>query len=217
MIVGVNVEGQSLRWYDRPPKIADMSIRFVKFKFNLSPDWDGYEVTAQFTQKETYSMLLDDDYCDLPPELTDGPCLVSVFGYKSGQEARATVIPLVFSIEKSGFVSDGKTPIPPTPDLYAQYLDRVDKAVANSAPKIKSGTWWVWNASKGEYVDTKVPVSTAEGGGGIYFETDKTLILEDGILGVNTTDQMEQDNTLPITSAGVYTTVGNIEALLKTI
>lgn len=52
---------------------------------------------------------------------------------------------------------------------------------------------------------------------GVNFETDNTLTLKDGILSVNTTDQMEQDNTLPITSAGVYATVGNIEALLKTI
>lgn len=52
---------------------------------------------------------------------------------------------------------------------------------------------------------------------GVQFETDATLTLKDGILSVNTTDQMEQDNTLPITSAGVYATVGNIEALLKTI
>lgn len=48
-------------------------------------------------------------------------------------------------------------------------------------------------------------------------KTDNTLILKDGVLSVNTTDQMEQDNTLPITSAGVYATVGNIEVLLKTI
>ena len=48
-------------------------------------------------------------------------------------------------------------------------------------------------------------------------ETDATLTLKDGVLSVNTTNEMERDNTLPITSAGVYTTVGNIEALLKTI
>lgn len=53
--------------------------------------------------------------------------------------------------------------------------------------------------------------------GGVEFKTDETLKLENGILSVNTTDKMEQDNTLPITSAGVYATVGNIEALLKTI
>lgn len=52
---------------------------------------------------------------------------------------------------------------------------------------------------------------------GVQFKTDNTLILKDGVLSVNTTDQMEQDNTLPMTSAGVYAAVGNIEALLKTI
>jgi hypothetical protein len=54
-------------------------------------------------------------------------------------------------------------------------------------------------------------------GGNVDFQVDETLILKDGILSVNTTNDMEKDNTLPITSAGVYTTVGNIEALLKTI
>lgn len=49
------------------------------------------------------------------------------------------------------------------------------------------------------------------------FDTDASLTLQGGILSVNTTDQMEQDNTLPITSAGVYAVVGNIEALLNTI
>ena len=60
-------------------------------------------------------------------------------------------------------------------------------------------------------------VNVASVGGGVDFKTDSTLKLENGVLSVNTTDQMEQDNTLPITSAGVYATVGNIEALLKTI
>lgn len=55
------------------------------------------------------------------------------------------------------------------------------------------------------------------GGGGVAFETDETLILENGILSVNTTNDMEQDNTRPITSAGVFAAVGNIEILLKTI
>jgi hypothetical protein len=48
-------------------------------------------------------------------------------------------------------------------------------------------------------------------------KTDKTLIFREGILCVNTTEQMEQDNTLPMSAAGVYATVGNIAQLLKTI
>lgn len=57
-----------------------------------------------------------------------------------------------------------------------------------------------------------------ESGGGINFTTDETLTLdENNVLKVNTTNSAEEDNTLPITSAGVYTQVGNINALLQTI
>lgn len=65
--------------------------------------------------------------------------------------------------------------------------------------------------------DARLKKLELSGGGGVAFETDHTLKLENGILSVNTTSKMEQDNTLPITSAGVFATVGNIEALLKTI
>lgn len=49
------------------------------------------------------------------------------------------------------------------------------------------------------------------------FTVDETLTYENGVLSVNTADTVEEDNTLPITSAAVQTTVGNIEVLLKTI
>lgn len=62
-----------------------------------------------------------------------------------------------------------------------------------------------------------VEITIPDSGGNVDFRTDDTLSLKDGVLSVNTTNEMEKDNTLPITSAGVYATVGNIEALLKTI
>lgn len=54
-------------------------------------------------------------------------------------------------------------------------------------------------------------------GSGQEFQVDETLTFKDGVLSVNTTDKVEADNSLPITSAAVYVTVGNIEVLLKTI
>jgi phage minor structural protein len=54
-------------------------------------------------------------------------------------------------------------------------------------------------------------------GGGVSFTTDETLKLENGVLSVNTVDAVETDNTLPITSSAVATTVGNINILLQTI
>lgn len=73
--------------------------------------------------------------------------------------------------------------------------------------------------------------SGGESGGGnsynIPVATDATLgaikvgdnleITEDGTLSVSTTDKMQHDNTLPITSAGVYVEVGNVNTLLATI
>ena len=73
------------------------------------------------------------------------------------------------------------------------------------------------NTTNIEQLEEKINDIEENGTGGVNFETDESLKLENGILSVNTTNIMEQDNTLPITSAGVYATVGNIEVLLKTI
>lgn len=205
MVHRIVVEDQSLRWYGRPPKIADDSIEFVRFQFHLPEDWDPLVLVAQFTQADTYNMLLDGDTCFLPKELTAGLCKLSLFGYTEGKPLRATSIPLVFQIEESGFVSSAETPIPPTPDLYAQLLGKIkDLEIGALDPTVVS-------KAVEDYLKENPP------SGGVRFETDETLILIDGVLSVNTTNDMEQDNTLPITSAGVFATVGNIEALLKTI
>lgn len=53
--------------------------------------------------------------------------------------------------------------------------------------------------------------------GGAIKPGKNLYIAEDGTLNVDTADAVEQDNTRPITSAAVHTTVGNIEILLGTI
>lgn len=55
------------------------------------------------------------------------------------------------------------------------------------------------------------------GNDGTTFIPDETLTLQNGVLSVNTAKEPDPDNTLPITSAAVAQTVGNIEILLKTI
>ena len=56
-------------------------------------------------------------------------------------------------------------------------------------------------------------------GGGTAYTIGHGLKLDakTNTLSVDTADKMEQDNTLPITSAAVYVEVGNINALLKTM
>ena len=48
-------------------------------------------------------------------------------------------------------------------------------------------------------------------------QIDETLTYKNGKLAVNTTNEVSEDNTLPITSAAVQMQIGNIEELLKTI
>ena len=55
------------------------------------------------------------------------------------------------------------------------------------------------------------------GGGAGGYAIGDGLKVENGKLSVDTATVAEQDNTKPITSGAVYTTVGNINALLATI
>ena len=87
---------------------------------------------VQFTQcEETYNVVLgiDGTTCLLPAELHPGAVKMSLFGYdeESNTTVRATTVPVTLHIRPSGFVVDGDTPIPPTPDLYTQLLKKLSE------------------------------------------------------------------------------------------
>lgn len=64
----------------------------------------------------------------------------------------------------------------------------------------------------------RATINEALAGGGTIFTTGENLELgKDKVLRVKVTNVVEADNTLPVSSAGVHTYVGNIEALLETI
>ena len=64
--------------------------------------------------------------------------------------------------------------------------------------------------------DYTLPPATATTLGGVIVGSNLS-VTNRGVLNVVTADDVEQDNTKPITSAAVYTTVGNINALLELI
>lgn len=78
-----------------------------------------------------------------------------------------------------------------------------------------SYTFTVTNGSGGGG-STDVPIAS-DAVAGIIRVGENLKIDENGVLSVDTATAVEEDNTRPVTSAAVQTTVGNIEILLKTI
>ena len=112
--------------------IASDQIAFVSVKFVFDGAWKTLHKVVQFTQcEETYNLVLgiDGTTCLLPAELHPGAVKMSLFGYdaESDTTLRATTVPVTLHIRPSGFVEDGVTPIPPTPDLYTQLLKKLSE------------------------------------------------------------------------------------------
>ena len=130
--------------------IASDQIAFVSVKFVFDGAWKTLHKVVQFTQcEETYNVVLGTEgtTCLLPAELHPGAVKMSLFGYdaESDTTLRATTVPVTLHIRPSGFVEDGATPIPPTPDLYMQLLKKLDEKAAGLqngkdgfSPKVKA-------------------------------------------------------------------------------
>ena len=128
------VQKQRIELLERDTIAADQ-IAFVPLHFVFDGAWEGLHKVVQITQCcETYNLILGTDgkSCLLPSECKAGTIKLSVFGYAPSdtKALRATTIPVSLHIKPSGFVSDSVTPIPPTPDLYAQLLQELEKKAA---------------------------------------------------------------------------------------
>ena len=128
------VQKQRIELLERDAIEADQ-IAFVPLHFVFDGAWEGLHKVVQITQCcETYNLILGTDgkSCLLPSECKAGTMKLSVFGYAPSdtKALRATTIPVSLHIKPSGFVSDSVTPIPPTPDLYAQLLQELEKKAA---------------------------------------------------------------------------------------
>lgn len=188
-----NIRHQSLTRVDsfRP---AEKSVNYLYAKIQfLTNEWESADTlilrARSKKEKHVYEAKIENETAKIPWEVLNqsGVFEVSVFARLNDVEITTNYV----EIDLGATLPGGSDTNPPTPTE----LDLLRKEVK----EVK------------EYIENL----DFSGNGG--FKTDDTLTLKDGILSVNTTDQMEQDNTLPITSAGVFATVGNIEALLQTI
>ena len=79
--IQLSVKGQEIYSYSNQfPLVADLSIGFVKVKFNFSSDWSDLEKVAQFAQGDvSYNQVLINDECIIPNEIQAVEFFISVF------------------------------------------------------------------------------------------------------------------------------------------
>lgn len=63
----------------------------------------------------------------------------------------------------------------------------------------------------------KLQAKMISSGGTSTLQAGENIEIVDNVISVKTAPNVEKDNTKPITSAAVYTEVGNINVLLQTI
>ncbi|MBE6622904.1 MAG: hypothetical protein E7621_01740 [Ruminococcaceae bacterium] len=163
-MIKIVINGQSIS--GEYTKTASDSVDYLRVYFSFSEEWQALVKTAQFTQEEkTYNALVEDGYCTVPSEISVGKVKLSVFGQMPGEALRITTLPFEFTMQKSGFASDGETAIPPTPDLYSQLVSKVQEAVDSVPEKLSD-----FENDAGYVTESSIPEKLSE------FENDTGYI-----------------------------------------
>ena len=192
-VINITIRDKLAVVADRTVYVCGNSDYTVHFDFDA--EWDAYKTkTARFIFGSKYKdVVFDGNECPVP-------IISNAYGLNVGVFAGDlhTSTPAYVETERSILCGFG-SPADPDPDVYAQIMSKLNMISDDIGAAVE------------EYLEEN-PIE-----GGVDFETDETLTLENGVLSVNTADEVEKDNTLPVTSAAVYVEVGNINALLETI
>ena len=197
-----------------PPELLTAGMaKAVTVELVFSDDWSGLTKTAVFSAGRTTVDVLesawDGNKVVVPHEiLADAGPIARVGVY--GANADGLILPTVWvtlgkvmpAAEPSGDPGADPT-LPIWAQLQKQIGDLDDLQTYN----------------KGNLVDAinEARGSGGSGGGGYTIGDGLKLDAATNTLSVDTAAAVEKDNTKPVTSAAVYTEVGNINALLATI
>lgn len=197
-----------------PPELLTAGMaKAVTVEFVFSDDWDGLTKTAVFSAGRTTVDVLesawDGNKVVVPHEiLADAGPIARVGVY--GANADGMILPTVWvTLGKVMPAAEpsGDPGADPTLPIWAQLQNQI-----GDLDDLKT-------YNKGNLVDAinEASSSGGSGGGGYTIGSGLKLDAATNTLSVDTAAAVEKDNTKPVTSAAVYTEVGNINALLATI
>ena len=197
-----------------PPELLTAGMaKAVTVEFVFSDEWSGLTKTAVFSNGKTTVDVLaanwDGDTVPVPHEVLAVPGRHASVGVY-GEDESGVVLPTVWvSIGKvqPGADPSGDASADPSLPVWAQLQSQI-----GDLDDLKT-------YNKGNLVDAinEARSSGGSGGGGYTIGDGLKLDAATNTLSVDTAAAVEKDNTKPVTSAAVYTEVGNINALLATI
>ena len=197
-----------------PPELLTAGMaKAVTVEFVFSDEWDGLTKTAVFSNGKTTVDVLaanwDGDTVPVPHEVLAVPGRHARVGVYGADES-GVVLPTVWvSLGKvqPGADPSGDASADPSLPVWAQLQKQI-----GDLDDLKT-------YNKGNLVDAinEARSSGGSGGGGYTIGEGLKLDAATNTLSVDTAEAVEKDNTKPVTSAAVYTEVGNINALLATI
>ena len=197
-----------------PPELLTAGMaKAVTVELVFSDDWSGLTKTAVFSAGRTTVDVLESEWDGnkvvVPHEiLADAGPIARVGVY--GANADGLILPTVWvTLGKVMPAAEpsGDPGADPTLPIWAQLQNQI-----GDLDDLKT-------YNKGNLVDAinEARSSGGSGGGGYTIGEGLKLDAATNTLSVDTADAVEKDNTKPVTSAAVYTEVGNINALLATI
>lgn len=211
------VKNQELEIIDSRKKV-EKSINYLRCSFIFTtPDWDGAEKTAYFlgTDGKHYSAILKNNACLVPWEAIQecGRLRMSLTGCKPGTVITTEKI----SMQIGSTLSGGDKTKEPSPDQYTQIMQALAGKIGTNQGAENAGK--ILGIGE-DGVVAPVDAPTGSGSGAVSKDDIREAVenyMTENPVEIKTTDAVEKDNTLPVTSAGVYTVCGNIEALLKAL
>lgn len=197
-----------------PPELLTAGMaKAVTVQFVFSTDWDGLTKTAVFSNGKTTVDVLaanwDGDTVPVPHEVLAVPgrhARVGVYGADESGVVLPTVWVSLGKVQPGADPSGDETADPALP-VWAQLQKQI-----GDLDDLKT-----YNKDNLVAAINEARNSGGGSGGGYNIGSGLKLDAATNTLSVDTADKVEQDNTKPVTSAAVYTEVGNINALLATI
>ena len=186
------------------------SVNACQAQFRFSEDWNGLTRTAVFRagSEEVYVVPDSSGSCTIPWEVLTEPgrCLMAGVYGKRGD---SLVLPTVWA--NLGMVLEGASvsepSMPPAPDLWQQELARKGDRLGYT----EEGGLGLY---AGDELLSSIPMKQEETE---TVQFGHGLKVNGTVVSVDTANDFNGDNTLPITAAAVQESIGNIEALLGTI